>query len=334
MHLRNVSIFCDVVARRSFSKAAQANNVSQSSASQAVLMLEKRLGTELIDRSKRPLELTPAGKVYFNGCRKLLDSFREIEDKVRRLQNKVVGTLHVAAIYSIGLLQMDAYVRRFEELYPDVTLELEYAHPDEVYARVINDEADLGLVSFPRDRGETAAIPWQEQEMVAVVPPAHPLAPEQRIRPEELNGQRFVAFTPELIIQKQIERWLKRAKVSVECVLEFDNIENIKRAVEIGSGIALLPLPTVMDEVESGSLAAIHVAGANWMRPLGIVHKRQKSLTTAAAKFVELLHQDPNAFPHNGNLNTPARKSASANNGNGKRAAGNGRRASVSRSQQ
>jgi DNA-binding transcriptional LysR family regulator len=296
MHLRNVEIFCEVVARGSFSKAADAHKVSQSSASQAVHMLEKRLGCRLIDRSKRPFELTPAGQIYYEGCRKILESFRNIEDRVQQMRNKVVGRVRVAAIYSVGLLQMDAYVKRYETLYPDATLQIEYLHPDDVYSRIAVDEADLGLVSFPRDGGEISCIPWQEQEFVLVVSPRHRLAGRGSVALSEIDGEDFVGFTPDLTIRKQLDRWLKQSKVSVNIVHAFDNIENIKRAVEIGSGVGLLPAPTVRREFDAGLLDIVHIDGQKWFRPLGIVHKRNRTLTTAANKLIELLHEDPDTF--------------------------------------
>jgi DNA-binding transcriptional LysR family regulator len=293
MHLRNVEIFCDVVSRRSFSKAAEAHNVSQSSASQSVHMLEKRLGTQLIDRSKRPFELTDAGEVYFDGCRKLLDSFREIEDRVLQIRNKVEGRVRVAAIYSVGLLQLDSYLKRFEELYPDAALQLEYHHPDEVYARIRSDDADLGLVSFPLDKGEIVGIAWQEQEMVLVVPPAHQFANSNSVCVSDLDGEDYVGFTAELRIRKVVDRRLKQAKASVNIVHEFDNIENIKRAVEIGAGVALLPAPTIRQELESGTLAALELEDGGLTRPLGIIHKRSRPLPIAASKFIQLLQEQP-----------------------------------------
>lgn len=296
MHLRNVEIFCDVVTRRSFSKAAEVHDVSQSSASQAVHALEKSLDTLLIDRSKRPFELTLAGQVYFDGCRKVLKSFRQLEDRVRQAEDKVVGKVRIAAIYSVGLLQMGAYVRRYAELYPEVRLQVEYLHPDEVYGRISNDEADLGIVSFPKDGGEIGSVPWQEQEMVLVVSPRHPLASRESISISEIDGEDYVAFTTELRIRRKIDRWLKEHKVSVRVVHEFDNTENIKRDVEIDTGIAILPRPTVRREVESGSLCCVTLDDVSWQRPLGIVHKRNTTLSTAAEKLVELLHEDPSTF--------------------------------------
>lgn len=324
MHLRNVEIFCEVAARRSFSRAAEAHHVSQPSASQAVHMLEERLGTRLIDRSKRPLELTAAGEIYFDGSRKLLDSFHRLEDRVRQVENnKVAGRLRVAAIYSVGLLQMDAYVRQFEELHPEVDLQLEYLHPDDVYARVLSEEAAVGLVSFPRDGGEISCIPWQEQDMVLVVSAEHRLAASEPVSPAEMTGENFVAFTAELAVRKQIDRWLKRAKVSVSVVHEFDNIETIKRAVEIGSGVTILPEPTIRREIEIGSLCAIPLREVQWRRPLGIVHRRHKALSAAANKFVELLHEEPVTFPQNGG----ASQSSNGNNhSRSKKKRGQGRR--------
>lgn len=291
MHLKNVEIFCDVVARRSFSRGAEAAGVSQSSASQAVHALEERLGAKLIDRSKRPFELTPAGQLYFDGCRELLESFRRIEDRVHGLNGKVTGRVRVAAIYSVGLLQMGEYAARFRERYPDADLQLDYLHPDEVYSRVLDDEADLGLVSFPREGGSLSRILWQRQPMALVVPSGHRLAERRRIAVSEIEGESFVGFTVDLVIRRTIDRWLKQAKVSVEVVHEFDNIENIKRAVEIGSGVALLPEPTVRREVDAGTLALVELKDVEWTRPLGIVHRRNKRLATAAERFVEVLTQ-------------------------------------------
>jgi len=292
MYLKDVEIFCEVAVRRSFSKAAEAFRMSQSSASHAVSALERRVGKQLIDRSKRPLELTSAGQIYFDGCREMLRAFRAVEERVQGLENRVAGLVKVAAIYSVGLLQMDAIVRRFEQAFPDVTVRIEFRHPDEVYEAVRTGEANIGLVSFPRDGGEFASIPWQEQEMVVVVPPSHRFASLETLRAAELDGEEFVTFDSGLAVRRQIDRWLRSAGVTVTVTHAFDNVENTKRAVEIGAGIALLPRPTVLREIELGSLAAVPLADAKWIRPLGIVHRRHKKLSTAARKFVDALRSE------------------------------------------
>jgi DNA-binding transcriptional LysR family regulator len=291
MQLRHVELFCDVVALRSFSKAAAAHELAQSSASQAVLHLEERLGTKLIDRSKRPLEPTPAGEVYFEGCRNLLNAFRGVEDRVRAMENKVTGEVRVAAIYSVGLLQLDRIVRRFRESYPEADVSVDYRHPDEVRERILSGKADLGLVSFPKETSDLACLPWLEQEVGLVVPADHELAGWTTVTPADLSGLRMVGFPPELTIRRETDRWLARHGVEVTVVHEFDTVENVKRDVEVGSGAALLPLATVTREIEIGSLAAIPIdtPGDPLVRPLGIVHDKHHALSSAAARFVELL---------------------------------------------
>lgn len=295
VQFRDLEIFCEVATLRSFSKAAKAHNISQPAVSETVKALEDRLGVSLIIR-KRPLELTPAGAIYFEGCRGILDEFRQLEARVLAHGGQVVGPVRVSSIYSVGLLQMDSYVKQFEHLYPDAALELRYLHPDQVLKRVLDDDADVGLISFPPRRPDVVCIPWQEQPVVVVVSPSHRLAARASIRASELDGETIVAFTPELQMRTEIDRWLKQAGVSVDIAHEFDNIENIKRAVEIGSGIALLPLPTVRRELEIKSLIAIPVEDVQWTRQLTIIHKRQKTLTMAVQKFLELLQAPPESL--------------------------------------
>jgi DNA-binding transcriptional LysR family regulator len=296
MQLRDLELFCEVASLRSFSKAAKALGISQPVASETVKALEDHLGTPLVNRAKRPLELTLAGDIYFAGCRELLEQYRQLEDRILQLRDKVVGPVRVAAIYSVGLLQMDCYVKQFEHLYPDAALELRYLHPNEVLERVLNDEADLGLISFPPKRNDLVCVPWQDQEMVVVLPPMHRLAPRRTLQAIELDGEPLVGFTPELPIRVEMDRWLRQAKVTVDVVHEFDNIETIKRAVEVGSGIAILPEPTVKREQELGSLKVLKLEDVRWTRPLGIIHRKQKVLTTACLKFLDLLHQPPETF--------------------------------------
>ncbi|NQV28513.1 MAG: LysR family transcriptional regulator [Rhodopirellula sp.] len=299
MSFRNIELFCEVAECRSFSKAADRQGVSQSTVSQAVAHLEKQLGIELIDRSHRPLALTVVGQHYFDGCRELLRGFERLDTEVRQLAGCVAGRLRVAAIYSVGLLQMDSYVHYFEQAYPDVDLRVEYVHPDQVYDRVRSDSAEIGLVSFPEETSEFAAIPWQEQRVALIVHPEHPLAKRvadgyDSVPVEAIQGEDFVNFTSELKVRNQLDRWLREAGVSPNVVHEFDNVEQVRRAVEDGVGVALLPEATVTRSVETGTLVSLKLENVEWFRPLGVIHKRFRKLSNAADRFVELLHEDLN----------------------------------------
>ena len=300
MHLRDLELFCEVAHLGSFSKAAKAHGMSQPAASEIVKSIEEHLGCDLLNRTVRPLELTPEGVIYYDGCRQLLDEYRRLEDRVLQRRDKVVGPVRVGAIYSVGLLQMDAYVREFERLYPDAALDLQYLHPEAVLARVTNEDVDLGLMSFPPKRSDLNCIPWQDQAIVVVVAPEHSFAKQDSLRVEDLEGESLVGFTSELQMRTETDKWLRQAKVHVNVVHAFDNIENIKRAVEVGSGIALLPVPTVRREIELGSLVAIPLENVQWFRRLAIIHKKTKPFATAITRFLELLAKDPETFSGSG----------------------------------
>lgn len=300
MNLRDLELFCEIGSLGSFSKAAKAHGISQPAASEIVKGIEEQLGCELLNRAVRPLELTPEGRIYYDGCRELLDDYRRLEDRILQRRDKVVGPVRVAAIYSVGLLQMDCYVKEFERLYPDAALDLQYLHPEEVLDRVTNEEADLGLMSFAPRRADLVCETWQDQPIVVVVSPQHRLAGRKTLRVCELDGESLVGFTSALRMRHEMDRWLKQAKVSINVVHAFDNIENIKRAVEVGSGIGLLPITTVRRELEIGSLVAVELEDVVWVRRLDIVFKRTKPFTTAISRFQELLHQNPETFSRSG----------------------------------
>jgi len=295
MQLEVLKIFCDVVRWASFSRGAEENAISQPTASQAVHQLETRLGVRLIDRSKRPLVLTPHGEVFYEGCKDIIGSYSELETRVKALENEanVVGTVRVSSIYSVGLHHMTRYVARFQETYPGAKVRLEYLHPTRVVESVLEGDVELGLISYPRKWPELKVIPWREETMVLAVPPSHRFAGKTAVAVVDLDGETFVGFDKDLSIRRAIDRFLRKHDVSVTTALEFDNIENIKRAVEAGAGVAILPEPTLAREAESGSLRSIRFLDAALARPLAILHRRGGELGMTASRFLRLLTQEP-----------------------------------------
>ncbi len=267
MQLESLKIFCDVVRWSSFSRGAAENGISQSSASQAVHQLETRLGVKLIDRSKRPLVLTPRGKVYYDGCKDLVERYEDLENRVKALEDEdtVAGTVGVAAIYSVGLHHMSRYIKLFEQRHPQANVRLEYLHPSRVLERVTGGEAELGLLSFPRKWPDLNVLTWREEPMVVTTHPGHRFAGRSSVPVAELEGEPFIAFDRDLSIRRAIDRFLRHHSVQVDVVLEFDNIENIKRAVEIPSGISILPEPSLAREVD-GRDAGRHPDRGRWPR--------------------------------------------------------------------
>jgi DNA-binding transcriptional LysR family regulator len=326
MQFESLKVFCDVARHRSFSQAAQVHNVTQSAASQVVSQLEKRMGVQLIDRSTRPLQLTALGQTYYEACKALLEQYLELEASIRTANAQQARTVRVSAIYSVGLGDMGQYVEDFQAAHPDVRVHLEYLHPNRVYEKVREGTADLGLVSFPRKLPKLAAMPWRDEAMVLACSPMHPLAPNAAIRPTQLQGVKYIHFDKDLIIRREVDRFFREHGVNVEVMLEFDNIENIKKAVELGAGVALLPEPTLRREVEEHTLVARPLYGCQLVRPLGIVHRRHLKPSNSARHFVEMLCASNGAATTGG---WPAFQGKAGANGKSSRP-GHGQRAPVS----
>ncbi|MBI4471042.1 MAG: LysR family transcriptional regulator [Acidobacteria bacterium] len=289
MNLDTLSLYCDVIRSGSFSLGAAAHRISQSAASQSVRQLEDELGAQLIDRTKRPFMVTPEGRKFFEACLVLLENFEKAKADITTQKTLVGGTVRVAVIYSVGLQDMSYYAQQFTTRYPQAKVRLAYLHPNEVVEAVISDHADLGILSFPTPHRSMTIVPWHSEPMVFVCHRSHALARKRMVPVRELQNERFVAFDRALNIRKAIDKALRQRSARVNVVMELDNIETIKQAITLQSGVSILPKPSVTREVESGLLAAIPMDMPDLVRPIGIIHRRQKLLTPTAQTLLDFL---------------------------------------------
>jgi len=292
VNLDTLRLYCDVVRLRSFSRAATASGVSQSAASQAIQQLEAELDATLLDRSCRPLAPTAEGRGFYDACRGLLAGFEKARADLAASRQRVEGTVRVAAIYSVGLHDMSRHMQPFMAAYPNARVLLECLHPHKVVEAVLNDEADLGILSYPASSRALQVLPLREEPMMVVTHPSHPLARRRRVSPADLDGARFVAFDHDLPIRRAIDRALKQHGVKVDVAMEFDNVETIKQASGIAAGISILPAPTVQKESEMRTLAAVELALPGLVRPVAIIHRRGRHLTAAVSRFIAQLRDD------------------------------------------
>ncbi|MEX2264033.1 MAG: LysR family transcriptional regulator [Bryobacteraceae bacterium] len=286
-------LFRDIVVFRSISRGAAENGISQSAASQQVHDLERRLGVALLDRGTRPFTLTPAGELYHALCRDVIRREEEFQAALDSLKSVVQGDVRVASIYSIGLSEMTRLQAEFIRRFPNAELHVDYLRPDKVYEAVITGRADLGLVSYPEPTKELAVIPWREEEMAVALPPGHPLARKPVLRPADLEDQQFVGFDQDLTIRRELDRFFREEDVSIHFTMQFDNIEMIKEAVALGSGISILPARTMQPELAQGRLVSVPLHAPDLVRPVGIIHRKRKRFSRAAQSFLDLLQEVP-----------------------------------------
>jgi len=289
----NLRLFRDIAQTRSLSRAAELSGVTPSAASQQVTELEKSLGAQLLDRTTRPLSLTPEGKLYADLCRDILRRRDEFQAALDELRSEVEGTVRVAAIYSVGLSEMSRLETELHSRLPNVRLEVDYLRPEKVYDAVLADRVDIGLVSYPESTREIAVIPWRDEEMVLATSPVHPLAILSTVQATDLAGADFIMFDDDLPIAREISRYLRNSDVTVNTTMHFDNIQTIKEAVMLGSGVSIVPHRILRSELAEGRIAAVPLAAPGLRRPVGIVHRRRKRFQRAAQAFLELLQEAP-----------------------------------------
>ncbi|HWS54865.1 MAG TPA: LysR family transcriptional regulator substrate-binding protein, partial [Pyrinomonadaceae bacterium] len=201
----------------------------------------------------------------------------------------VSGTVRVATVYSVGLHELPPVVREFMSSYPQAKIDLEYSRTTRIVRDVLSGAAELGVVAFPEKKRGLEVVTLDGDRLVLICSPAHPLAKRKKVSAADLQGQDFVLFERDIPTRRATDRVLRAHGVSVHRVAEFDNIETIKRAVEVGLGIAVVPRPSVLDEQRSGQLAVVPLAEPEWKRSVGVIYRSDRVLGTAARKFIELL---------------------------------------------
>jgi LysR family transcriptional regulator, transcriptional activator of the cysJI operon len=292
MTLEHLKLFRDIAHARNVSHGAAVCNVSQSAASQYLHETERLFGVQLLDRSTRPIELTEAGRLYYEFCRDVLRRREEFEESLDKLKGRMKGTVRVAAIYSVGLSDMSRLERELSRRMPEAVLQVEYLRPEKVYDAVLTDQADLGLVSYAESNREITAIPWREEKMMVAAAPSHPLASRKTLDLADLAQQSFVAFDDELRVGREVKRYIRDSGAQLNVVMHFDNIQTMKEAVVLGSSISIMPVRVLRNDIEQGRLVAIPIAGCTLVRPLGIIHRRRKTFNRATRTFLELLLQE------------------------------------------
>lgn len=318
VQLETLRLYCDVVRFRSVSRAAAQHGVTQSAASQAIQQLEEELDAPLLDRSRRPLQPTEEGRGFYEACRALLAGFDRARADLAAARQRVEGTVRVAAIYSVGLHDMSRHMQPFMSAHPHARVRLECLHPHQVVEAVLADEADLGILSYPPAHRALAVLPLRQEPMVLVCHPSHRLARRRLARPDDLQGERFVAFDRDLAIRRAIDRVLRQAGVRVEVVMAFDNIETIKQAIAIAAGVSILPRPAVAKEVGIRALAAVPLDIEGLVRPIAIIHRRGRRLTPVVARFIDVLRRADDAAEDTG----AGERDRGATTGPGRAAAG------------
>ena len=289
MQLESLKVFCDLAESRSFTNAARISGISQSAVSQQINSLERHFGALLIERSKKMFRLTVEGRLLYEHSKEIINSYEALTSNIQSLKNVVSGNIRISTIYSLGLHTLPPFLKKFLKKFPTVNVHVEYSHAEKILEDILGNVVDLGLLAYPGKNGKLNIIPLMEESLVLVCEPGHPLANRGSICLADISGENLVGFHIDIPTRRGIDRELREKKITVNTVTEFDNIETVKRAVEIGAGVAIVPEVTVAQEVQLGSLASVKFSDVRLARPVAVVHKKSKTLSPALQQFLSIL---------------------------------------------
>jgi DNA-binding transcriptional LysR family regulator len=292
MQIENFKIFADLVETKSFSKSAKLNGITQSAVSQQARAMERHFKALLIDRSQKQFQLTREGQRVYDAAKEMLHTYEKLLSELQEMKKVISGTIRISTIYSIGLHELPPFIKKFLHDFPSVNVRVEYRRSNLVYEDILHNAVDFGLVAFPVKQRQIEVLPFRNDHLVLIAHPHHPMAKRSEVEVKDLTGQKFIGFDPDIPTRKAVDQIFRENKLEIEPVMEFDNIETVKRAVEIDHGIAIVPQATVAQEQKQGTLAVIQFKGRTFTRPLAILHRKGRVLTPAMKKFIETLGLD------------------------------------------
>jgi DNA-binding transcriptional LysR family regulator len=292
MQIESLKVFCDLTETESFTKAAQINGVTQSAVSQQISSLERQFKSLLIERSKKKFRLTREGQVLYDYSKQIIQTYDALQNTLQEIKDIISGTIRVTTIYSIGLHELPNYIKRFLKTYPTVNVHVEYRRANQVYDDVLSNVVDLGLVAYPTKDPKLETVQLRKDPLVLICHPQHPFAKSKTVKLKAIAGQKFIAFEPDIPTRKALDKILKDYDVEVQTVMEFDNVETVKRAVEINAGISIVPSATIVQETAKQTLVAVTLEDGDLVRPIAAIYKKNKVLSPAMKQFIALLKEE------------------------------------------
>ncbi|HEY6376655.1 MAG TPA: LysR family transcriptional regulator [Edaphobacter sp.] len=301
MDLVQMETFLAVAEERSFSRAAARLHRTQPAVSQAIAKLESELGEVLFERSSRDGTLTDAGEVLREYAAKLLNLRTEAEGALTELRSLHRGRLNLAAneytcLYLLPLLD------EFRRQNPRIKLAVQRTLASRISDEVLMHSVEIGVLSFRPDDAQLKSMVVYRDELAFVVNPQHPLAKEEAVSIRQLGAQNFIAHNVSSPQRQKVIQTFQRHKTPLRMGVELPSLEAIKRFVEMGNGVALVPGLTVQPELESGALIKVRIQELQLERKLRLVYRRQASLSHAALAFLKVVeayaaaHGDPYCF--------------------------------------
>jgi DNA-binding transcriptional LysR family regulator len=286
MDLAELQVFVTVATERSFSRAAARLHRTQPAVSQAVRRLEDELGERLFDRSAKDGKLTEAGRVLLDYAQRLMRLAEEADVAVRELRDLRRGRVLVGA-NEAAVHALLPVVQRFRERHPGVQVDVRRIPSRQIGVEVLQRSLDFGVLSFAPPEAGLASVVIGDDELVMLVAPGHPLAARKEVTIAEFGRQTVIAHNEASPARERVLRLFEQRHAPLNIQIALPSLDGIKRAVEMGLGVALLPRRCALAEISRGTLVAVRVAQVRLPRHMRLVYRQGGQLSHAAAAFLE-----------------------------------------------
>ena len=289
MDLFSLKLFIDTARESSFVKAAKLNFRTQSAVSFHIKNLEEELGARLFHRTTRSVALTREGTLLLEHAEEILRRCENLKTLIMHYKHAPKGQVRIGTIYSVGMYELTPILKKFIRSYPQINVHLQYLRSSAIYGLVAENKIDLGIVAYPEESLKISITPFGSDRMVLIVHPCHRLAKKHSVNLKEIEGENFISFDQGIPTGEMLKKELARKGIQVKEQMTNENIDTLKRTVEVGLGISIVPSKTVKEEVKKDTLKAIELRDAGFVRPLGILTARGSALTYPAELFLQAL---------------------------------------------
>ena len=295
MDVRDLQVFLSVSKHLNYTRAGEEINLSQPSVSVRIRQLESELRVKLFEQLGKKVVLTDAGQLLVPYANRVIAAVDDAHHAIDELQGLERGSLRIGASTTPGMYLVPQIVASFKRSHPKIDIHLRIKDTREVEDGVLNNEFDFGFVGGHLAAAEVSAHAWLTDELLLVVSPDHRLRNKKTVRKQDLAGESFIVRESGSATRATIVTQLQQANFELETVIEMENPESIKKAVQSGLGIAFISKFAIATELKAKTLTAIRVRDLTINRELKIVHRKDKHLSRAALGFIEMARRDLNS---------------------------------------
>ncbi len=287
MDLDQLHTFLEIVRLKSFSKAAQTCYRTQPAISAQVRQLEQELNTTLFERFGTKISLTIAGRIFAEYAEQILATRRKAQDAINELDRVPRGELVIAANEATCIYVLPSVFAEFKKRFPNVQLLVDRSYGTAVVQAVLDNQADFGITQLPVAEKKLQAVNIHSDEIKLLVPAHHRLASQEKVFPKDLADE--VILLPKTgTTRARLNAWLDPVVEELKISMELDSTEMIKRFVMADLGVSFLAASHCREEVEANRLACVSLGPELMMRRVGLIYRRDKSLSKAALGFIEV----------------------------------------------